>query len=166
MEATYALAAYMLVGAGRAADVAEATSLLKEQIQNKKALDKLAEFVKAQGGDERYVYEPERFPTASIIHEVKAPEDGWISAMNTEEIGMTSLILGGGRETKESEIDLTVGIIFKKKIGDQVACGDTIAILHANDAEKCALAEKRLLGAITIGKTQVAAPKHILGLVE
>lgn len=166
MEATYALAAYMLVGAGRAATVEEATRLLKEQIQNKKALDKLAEFVKAQGGDERYVYEPDRFPTASILHEVKATHDGWISTMNTEEIGMTSLILGGGRETKESEIDLTVGILFEKKIGAQVKKGDTIAILHANDSEKCRLAEDRLLSAITIDSSRIEAPKHILGLVE
>lgn len=166
MEATYALAAYMLVGAGRAATVEEAVSLLKEQIQNKQALAKLAEFVKAQGGEEAYVYEPERFAKASILHEVKADRDGYIHAMNTEEIGMTSLILGGGRETKESSIDLTVGIVFEKKIGSKVAPGDTIAVLHANDPEKCRLAERRLLSAISVKEQPIAAPKHILGFVE
>ena len=79
---------------------------------------------------------------------------------------MTSLILGGGRETKESSIDLTVGIVFEKKIGSKVAPGDTIAVLHANDPEKCRLAERRLLSAISIKEQPIAAPKHILGFVE
>jgi len=166
MEATYALAAYMLLGAGRTQSVEEGYALLKEQIANGKGLAKLAEFVEAQGGDSSYVYHPEKFACASILQEVKATRDGCISAMNTEEIGMTSLILGGGRETKESEIDLTVGILFQKKIGDVVSKGDTIAVLHANDAEKCQAAAKRLTEAITISDYKVEAPKHILGIVE
>lgn len=165
MEATLALASYMLLGADRVTNLEEAKDLLLTQLRNKKALDKLAEFVRAQGGDERYVYEPERFDTASLLHEVKAEKDGYLHAMNTEEIGMTSLILGGGRETKESRIDLTVGIVFEKKIGDFVKAGDTIAVLHANDASKCALAEKRLSAAITIGEEKTEAPRHILGLI-
>ncbi len=165
-DACMTLASYMLLGAGRVKDVSEAKELLAETVRSGAALHKLAEFVEAQGGDKRYVYEPDRFPQASLTYEVKAEADGYISAMNTEEIGLTSLVLGGGRETKESEIDLTVGIVFEKKIGAKVNSGDTIAVLHANDREKLSAATKRLQDAITIGQTPVTPVPHILGVVE
>lgn len=165
-EASVTLASYMLLGAGRVENIAEAERLLKEQIRSGKALDKLAEFVSAQGGDSSYVYHPEKFPQASIFAEVQADRDGWITAMNTEEIGMTSLLLGGGRETKDSPIDLTVGILFQKKIGDFVKKGDTIAVLHANDAAKKEAAMQRLRNAIQIENREVQPSKHILGIVE
>ena len=156
----------MLLGAGRAVSVSEAKELLAETIRSGAALHKLAEFVEAQGGDKRYVYEPDRFPKASLTCEVRAQAAGYISAMNTEEIGLTSLVLGGGRETKESEIDLTVGIVFEKKIGAKVRVGDTIAVLHANDKEKLSAATKRLQNALIIGQTPVTPVPHILGVVE
>lgn len=165
-DACMALASYMLLGAERVKDIAEARELLAESIRSGAALRKLAEFVKAQGGDERYVYEPDRFPKANLTLEVKAQTDGYISAMNTEEVGLTSLVLGGGRETKESEIDLTVGIVFEKKIGAKVAGGDTIAVLHANDKERLSAASERLQNAISIGQTPVTPVPHILGVVE
>ena len=165
-DACMMLASYMLLGAGRVASVPEARKLLAETVRSGAALHKLAEFVEAQGGDKRYVYEPDRFPKASMTYEIKAWEDGYISAMNTEEIGLTSLVLGGGRETKESEIDLTVGIVFKKKIGAKVSAGDTVAVLHANDEIKLSAAAKRLQAAITIGQTPVSPIPHILGVVE
>ena len=165
-EASVTLASYMLLGAGRVENIAEAERLLKEQIRSGKALDKLAEFVSAQGGDSSYVYHPEKFPQASVFAEVQADRDGWITAMNTEEIGMTSLLLGGGRETKDSPIDLTVGILFQKKIGDFVKKGDTIAVLHANDAAKKEAAMQRLRNAIQIENREVQPSKHILGIVE
>ena len=165
-DACMTLASYMLLGAGRVKEIAEARELLAETVRSGAALLKLAEFVEAQGGDKRYVYEPDRFPKANLIYEVKAQADGYISAMNTEEIGLTSLVLGGGRETKESEIDLTVGIVFEKKIGAKVRVGDTIAVLHANDKEKLSAATKRLQNALTIGQTPVTPVPHILGVVE
>jgi len=165
-DACMTLASYMLLGACRVKDVAEAREFLEETIRSGAALCKLAQFVEAQGGDKRYVYEPELFPKARITCEVKAQDDGYISAMNTEEIGLTSLILGGGRETKESKIDLTVGIVFEKKIGAKVSLGDTIAVLHANDEAKLSAAVTKLQNAITIGQTPVVPVPHILGVVE
>ena len=165
-EACMTLASYMLLGAGRVASVPEAKELLAETIRSGAALHKLAVFVEAQGGDKRYVYEPDRFPKASMTFEVKARENGYISAMNTEEIGLTSLVLGGGRETKESKIDLTVGIVFEKKIGAKVTVGDTIAVLHANDSNKLSAATERLQNAITITRTPCEPLPHILGVVE
>lgn len=165
-QACITLASYMLLGAGRVSTPGEGEELLYETIQSKAALQKLAEFVEAQGGDKRYVYEPDRFPKASIVCKLKAQTTGYISSMNTEEIGMTSLILGGGRETKESEIDLTVGIVFEKKIGDKVTSGETIALLHGNDKEKVETARIRLQKAIFVKETPCNPIPHILGVVE
>lgn len=166
MEACMTLAAYMLLGAGRVQTIEEAHTLLEDTIRTGAALNKLAEFVEAQGGDKRYVYEPERFPKASLITELKAWEDGYVFSMNTEEIGLTSLILGGGRETKDSEIDLTVGIVFEKKIGDSVKKGDTIAVVHANQEEKLRVALDKLQKAIQISQEKCEAPRHVLGVVS
>lgn len=165
-DACMTLASYMLLGAGRVKEITEAKELLTESVASGAALNKLAEFVKAQGGDERYVYEPDRFPKASLTYEVKAETAGYVTTMNTEEIGLTSLVLGGGRETKESEIDLTVGIVFEKKIGDKVATGDTLAVLHANDKEKLQAAVHRLKNAVLIEQTPCKPLPHILGVVE
>ncbi len=165
-DACMALASYMLLGAGRVKDLSEAKELLYETIRSGAALRKLAEFVTAQGGDERYVYEPDRFPKASLTYEVKAEEDGYLTSMNTEEIGLTSLVLGGGRETKESEIDLTVGLVFEKKIGAKLQKGDTIAVLHANDKERLSTAIARFQAAISVEQTPCTPIPHILGVVE
>ena len=81
--------------------------------------------------------------------------EGYVSKIQTEEIGRISLLLGGGRETKESEIDLAVGLVLMKKHGDKVACGEALAEIHANDLEKLALAKERLLKAYTIVGEQV-----------
>jgi pyrimidine-nucleoside phosphorylase len=128
-------------------------------------LDKFAEFVRAQGGDDSSVYNTDKFPKASIIEEVKAPSDGYVASIITDEIGMTSLVLGGGRETKDSEIDLAVGIEIVKKIGDKINKGDTLAVLYGNIPEKVQAARQRLLGAYVIGSQQVEPVKYIYGIV-
>ncbi len=85
--------------------------------------------------------------------------------MQTEEIGMVSLLLGVGRETKESVIDLSAGIQICVKIGDYVKAGDTIALLHANDNTKMAEAEIRLLDAVIIEENAKKSPKHVLAIL-
>ena len=149
-ELCMCLGSYMLVAAGTAENETEARTMLKEVIDNGKALDKLAEFVKAQGGDPSYVYEPEKFELAKICEEIPAPCDGYIQKIVCDEIGICSLILGGGRETKESEIDLSVGLVLHKKVGDKVEAGESLATIYANDAEKCRQAKERFLAAYTI----------------
>lgn len=165
-EACMTLASYMLLGTGRVRELPEAEELLRKSIETGAALNKFAEFIKAQGGDERYVYEPDRFPEAAHCCELKAETDGYVSEMLTEEVGLASLMLGGGRETKESEIDLTAGIVFQKKIGAKVSAGDTIAMLYSGDAGKLKAGTARLKGAIRI-RTEACAPlPHILGVVD
>ena len=160
------LGAHMLVLGRKAATVEEAEKMLREVVRNGKALEKFAQFVKAQGGDPSYVYEPEKFEKAAIIEEITSPADGYISRINCEEIGNCSLVLGGGRQTKESSIDLTVGLVFQKKKGDYVKKGETIAVIHGNDREKTDLAKKRFLNAVIFSGEKPKAVPFIKGIVK
>lgn len=146
------LGTYMLITAGKAENEKEAHQMLQHAIDSGEALEKLAEFVKAQGGNERQVYHPELLPQAGIIEPVPAPASGYIGHIACDEVGICSLILGGGRETKEDKIDLSVGIVLNAKKGDYVKKGEPIAFMHANDKTKCAEAAKRYLSAVTISE--------------
>ncbi len=156
------LGSYMLVAGGKAENEAEAKAMLEDVIASGAALGKLAEFVKAQGGDSSYVYEPEKFQMASLQEEIAAPKSGYIHKIVCDEIGICSLILGGGRETKESVIDLSVGLVLHKKVGDKVEEGESLATIYANDADKCAQAKQRFLAAYTIEE----APKEKEPLIK
>ena len=159
-ELCMSLGAQMLITGGKAINDAEAREMLKKVIEDGSALNKFAEFVKAQGGDEEQVYQPELLPKASMIIPVPAPKSGYITGIQCDEVGVCSLILGGGRETKESEIDLSVGLILKKKVGDYVEAGESLAEIHANDSGKADVAMKRFLEACVIGEERPA--KQIL----
>ncbi len=165
VELCLTLGSHMVVAAQKAFDVVEARGMLEKVIKDGSALEKLAEFIEAQGGDRELVYHPERLPQASLIEEVHAQEDGYIEHIVCDEVGICSLILGGGRETKESEIDLSVGLVLTKKVGDLVKAGDTIAVIHANDAGKLEAAKERLLKAYSYSKTPVEKKKLIKGIV-
>ena len=135
-EVVFALGSFMLQFAGTALNDADAREKMQSVIEDGSALKKLAEFVAAQGGDADYVYHPEKFPKASICKEVLSEEAGYVKRILAEDIGIACMTLGGGRETKESEIDLSVGIILKKKNTDAVKPGDVLATVYGNDASK------------------------------
>lgn len=165
VELCMTLGSYMLVAGGRAATREEAENVLTKVIENGSALDKLAEFIEAQGGDKELVYHPERLPQASIVQEIESPADGYIQKIVCDEIGICSLILGGGRETKESEIDLSVGLVLHKKVGDAVRKGDSLATIYANDQAKLDAAKERFLQAYTIDRNPVEKKPLIKGIV-
>lgn len=165
LEVSISLASYMLLGAGRVSSFEEGKALLLETIENKSALAKMAEFIHAQGGDSEFVYNTELLKKSTIQYSVKSPSDGYINEILTDEVGMASLILGGGRVTKDSKIDLSVGIIMQKKLGDKVSKGETIATLHANDDSKRKEAKKRLLNAYVISKEKIEKPPYIYSVV-
>ena len=155
MEVVYTLASYMVFGAGKASSPEEARKLLEGTIESGKALETFAKFVKAQGGDERFVYDTSLFKLGSLKEDLLSDSDGFVTNILADEVGIASLILGGGREKKEDVIDPGVGIIVHKKTSDHVAKGEPIATLYANDAAKLIEAKKRLRGAFTIGKDKV-----------
>lgn len=160
------LGAHMLIAAQKASCVDEGISLLKETITNGTAIEKLKELVAAQGGNPHSVDDYSLLPTANMVEPVKAEKDGYISHIQTEEIGIASLILGGGRETKESTIDLSVGIVLNKKCGDYVHKGDILCYLHSNDSDKTHAARKRILNAYEINETKPEKRPLIYGTVE
>ena len=150
LELCLTLGSQMLMAGGKAESAREAGEMLRAVIADGSALGKLAEFVEAQGGDGSAVYHPELLPQAAIQEPVAAPESGYLSRIVCDEVGICSLILGGGRETKESEIDLSVGLVLCKKVGDYVEAGEPLAVIHANDADRAKQARARYLKACTI----------------
>lgn len=146
-EVVFALGAQMLLLGGRAEHEETARQMMQTAIDDGSALDKLAAFVRAQGGDDAYVYDTARFPKARFVQKVTAETDGFVQRILAEEIGTACMTLGGGRETKESVIDPAVGIVLQKKNGDFVSAGETLALIYANDEQKLASAEQKVLHA-------------------
>ena len=149
-ELVLTLGSYMVVAAEKTETIEEARTMLEETLRDGTAFEVFKKFVVAQGGCEEEVLHPEKLPVAKYIEDVVADTDGYIAKIQTEEIGRISLLLGGGRDTKESEIDLTVGVVLNKKRGDKVDNGDVLATIHANDKEKLTQAKKRLVEAYTV----------------
>jgi pyrimidine-nucleoside phosphorylase len=144
-----ALATEMLYLAGTGSRE-ECRARAEHAVASGAALDRLAAMVRCQGGDESCIYHPEKLGQAPITAEVKAPADGYITAMDTTGIGISAMMLGAGRETKESQLDYLAGIILKKKTGDPVQAGETIAVLLTSEEQKIAGADQRFLEAVTI----------------
>ena len=151
-EVVFALGSQMLMLAGRAADEKEARALMEGVIEDGSALDKFAQFVRAQGGDAAPVYDTSLLPVAGKTLEVTAKESGYVHRMLAEDIGIACMTLGGGRETKESAIDLSVGIILEKKNGDAVSDGEVLATIYGNDDAKMQAAYEKIAHAYEIAK--------------
>lgn len=151
-QVVFALGGLMLQFAGRAANQEEAMQLMQSVIDDGSALEKFAEFIRAQGGDASYVYDTSLFPKADYCMEIKAKDSGFVHRILAEEVGIACMTLGGGRETKESEIDLSVGILLHKKNGDSVKDGETLAVIYGNDKEKMDLAAGKVFHAYEISQ--------------
>lgn len=155
VELVLTLGSYMVAAAEKADSIEEARERLELSLKDGSAFETFKKFIVAQGGLEEEVLCPEKLPVAKYVEEVICEEEGYVAKIQTEEIGRISLLLGGGRETKESEIDLAVGLVLKKKCGDKVLSGDSLAQIHANDLEKLALAKERLRKAYRIVEEKV-----------
>ena len=155
-EVVFALGSQMLMLAGRAEDEKEARTLMEGVIEDGSALDKFAQFVRAQGGDAAPVYDTSLLPVAGKTLEVTAKESGYVHRILAEDIGIACMTLGGGRETKESAIDLSVGIILEKKNGDAVSDGEVLATIYGNDDAKMQAAYEKIAHAYEIAKEPAA----------
>ncbi|SDD45529.1 pyrimidine-nucleoside phosphorylase [Terribacillus halophilus] len=134
-EISVELATHMALLADKFSSYEEARANLEESLDNGTALAAFRTFIGAQGGDTALVDDPELLPQADYHIEVKAPAAGYVHSIDAEGIGTAAMYLGAGRATKDDDIDHAVGITLKKKQGDAVAQGETIAILHARDAQ-------------------------------
>ncbi|ERI91347.1 pyrimidine-nucleoside phosphorylase [Clostridiales bacterium oral taxon 876 str. F0540] len=135
-ELCLTLGSNMVLLAKKAETVEEARAMLIETIESGSALSKLKEFIRAQGGDESYIDDVEKLPKAQYIVPVVSDREGYVAKIHAENIGLIAMELGAGRATKESIIDLAVGIVLNKKRGDSVANGDVLAYVHSNNMDK------------------------------
>jgi len=133
-ETTVALtiASHMSVLGGAFKEFDEAFKNLSEIIKSGKAIEKLKELVKIQGGNPEVIDKPERLPVAKNHFEVKSTEEGYVTAIEAENIGISAMLLGAGRKTKEDSIDFAAGITIVKKVGEKVNIGDNLCLLHTN----------------------------------
>lgn len=150
LELTLTIGSNMLLCAKKAKNEEEARNMLKENIANGKGLEKLKEFIKEQGGDISPIDDFDKFPKARYIEEVISPREGYITKINAEALGLIAMELGAGRATKESKIDLAVGIVLNKKRSDKVNKGDVLAYIHSNNRNNIEKTKKDILKNITI----------------
>ncbi len=159
------LGSRLLLLANKAKTRDEARYMLKKTIDSKSAYKKLIELVQYQDGDIDYIKNPELLPKAKHIVEVKSQQVGYVKALNAEEVGKCALALGAGRETMDSIIDLSAGIVLNKKVDDKVDKGDVLAYIHANDIDKAKEVETRLKELYIIGDKNKKNKKLVYGLV-
>lgn len=159
------LAASMLNIAGKG-EYGECKEIALSKLQNGGALHAFRKMVMAQGGNVEYVDNPDKFIIGPEKFEVKSDREGYIEKMDTERYGKACLLLGAGRNRKEDKIDHGAGFIVKKKTGDYVKCGDTLAVLYTSNRDYFDAAEHEILGALTIGGTQPAPVPIVLGRVK
>ncbi len=164
LEICTEIASYMLLGSGKVDTIAEAKIQIENSISSKAAYNKFIEFVRGQGGNVDYIKNTDLFPKAAYIEPVYLNE-GYMAKCNTSEVGMASLILGGGRVTKDSSIDLTVGIHIKKKLGEYIKRDEPFAYLHGNSKSSIEEAKIRLINAYEISLTKPISTKMIKCIV-
>ncbi len=137
--------AHVLMAGGRAKDLNEGRAMAERCVADGSALEKFRILVQAQGGDVSYVDDISRFERAKYVEVVNAPRSGFISQVHARIVGEASVVLGAGRAKKSDPIDHAVGFIIHKKVGDQVAEGEPLFEIHANDEEKMAEARSAVL---------------------
>jgi len=141
------VASHMLVVGQKAGSLEEARRMVEEALSSGKSWEKFRMLVTNQGGDVSYIDDPDKLGKAALIEVVKAPRAGYISEINAQVVGETSVELGAGRVKKGDPIDPAVGIIIHHKVGDKLAEGEPLFTIHANDKGKLDAARIRLLGA-------------------
>lgn len=165
-EVSVALAGMMLSLGLENVSHSQGKRVAKKALSSGQAFEKFKEMVQAQGGDIRYVEHPEFFERDAFEGEVLAAEDGFLSGMDTEKIGVAAGLLGAGRETKDSVIDMSAGIYLEKKIGDTVKKGEPIAICYAGTKEKLNRGMAMFESSIRYSKEAPRIPKLIVDIIR
>ena len=165
-ELCLTLGSEILTGSGLAPDQGSAREALLRAIDSGAALQKLADMVQAQGGDPAAVFDPDLLPKAKVRRIVRAEEDGYVSSINARGVGSVAMSLGGGRATKEDVIDLSVGVVLRKKVGDAVKAGEDLAVIHAADKASAETAKDALLKCFLLDKDPPVRKPFIRGIVK
>lgn len=163
-ELCLVLGSQMVVVGEKAKTLEEARKMLEAVIADGSALQIFKDFIEWQGGNPAVVDNPELLPQAAHQIAIEAQTSGYITYMEADEIGTAAMILGAGRATKESEIDLAVGIVLHKKVGDRVEAGEALATFYAN-SEEIADAKEKFLSNITISEQAAEAPPLVYKII-
>jgi len=167
MEVTLALAAEMLLMAGATKSVAEAKEILQKKLASGEALEKFAEMITAQRGDARVCENVNRLPAARQTKPIAAKTSGYVHAIECDQIGYAVIALGGGRKLASDRIDFAAGFEQPKRIGDRVAAGEPLMIMHYSDAARAAEAEQMVQQAYGISAERVLArPRLVTQKIE
>jgi pyrimidine-nucleoside phosphorylase len=163
---TLALGSEMVVLGGKAKTTAEAEKLLKKAISSGAGAETMRKLITAHHGDPRVVDEPDRLPTAAVIHDVTADRAGWITAVDPMELGLSSIELGAGRTRADQAVSPEVGIVLAARRGEKVKKGVPLARIHAKTKAAAKAIEARVRGSFTIADTVFPAPPLIIGRIE
>ncbi|MEK4285192.1 pyrimidine-nucleoside phosphorylase [Ureibacillus sp. FSL K6-0165] len=163
-ELCLTLGSQMVYLSGKAQTLKEARTKVENVLANGKALEVFKTFIASQGGNPSIVDDPTLLPQAKFQVEIPATESGYVEKIIANEIGVAAMILGAGRATKDSEIDLSVGIVINKKVGDYVEKGEPLATIHSN-RENINEIKERIYSNIFISNQKVEAPSLIKGIV-
>ena len=163
-ELCLTLGSHMVYLAGKAESTNVAREMLQEVIDNGKALETFKLFLSSQGGDVTVVDNPDLLPTAKFVIELPAKESGYVAEIIADSIGTAAMLLGAGRATKESEIDLAVGLVLRKKIGDKVEAGESLVTIYSN-TEDIDDVTKKLYENIKLSPNEVKAPTLIYEVI-
>ena len=167
MELCYITGSIMLEQAHICNNYQEGRKMLEECIKDGSAFNKFLEMVAAQDGDVDYILHPEKFAVAKNIIPIYAQEEGYVKEINALEIGLSSMTLGGGRETLDDVIDMAAGIMLNKKVGDYVKEGEALCYLHSNkNVTLINRVAKNVFNAFTISKEFVEKPKVVLEVIQ
>ncbi|SDZ82644.1 pyrimidine-nucleoside phosphorylase [Pseudobutyrivibrio sp. ACV-2] len=166
MEVVFELGSQMIVFSGIETDKAKAKELMKKAIESGAAFDKFVQFIEAQGGDASFARDINKFAPAKHIVPLLAESDGYVHAIKAEAIGLASMSLGGGRETFDDVIDMAVGVVLNKKVGDEIKKGEPICFIHANDESKIAYASDMIRKATSIQPEKCNHMDLIIDIVE
>jgi pyrimidine-nucleoside phosphorylase len=165
-DLSVALAAHMVMAGGVARSLTEAEDAVRSALMSGAGLAKLRRVIERQGGDPRVVDDPKRLPTASRQSLIRARRTGYVSAIDAEEIGRATMLLGAGRECVDDVIDPAVGVVIKVQIGECVQAGDALVEVHYNSEQRWAQARALLQTAWSIADTATPPQALILDSIE
>jgi pyrimidine-nucleoside phosphorylase len=160
------VAAHLLVLGEVATDEEQGRSLAQQALDTGKAWERFKALVAAQGGDVAYVEKPWRLPMAPLVERVPAPRGGFLRAVDAQAVGETAVFLGAGRARKDDPIDHAVGVQVLHKVGDRIAAGDGLFVLHANSQDTLVEARQRLLEAHAWSETPVEPLPLFYGVIK
>jgi pyrimidine-nucleoside phosphorylase len=166
MEVTYVLSGTMVYLGKKAKSIEEGIEKCRKSIIDGSAYRKLLDLVHAQGGDVNAIENIERYPISKFAMEIKSSEHGFIGEIDSFELGMSSILLGAGRQKMDDVIDMKAGIVLKKKVGDAVDVGDSLSVFHTDREDVLTAARRRISKAFKITPKQPERMPMILDIID